>query len=230
MCGRFVSIATPDELMERFGAGASEVTTLEQRWNVAPTLQVPAIVDRDGTRTLTTMRWGFTPFWAQQLGKGPMPINARVEEVHEKKMFASSFRKRRVLLPAHGFWEWQAREGTTRKQPWFIHAADGGPLAMAGIWGVWTDRETRQRHETTAILTREAAGRMVDLHHRMPVVLPENLWATWLEATEHDAPYLHDVVERAGVPALEAHTVTDRVNNVRNEGPELLEPGTVPLD
>ena len=68
---------------------------------------------------------------------------------------------------------------------------------------------------------------MTDLHHRMPVVLPANLWATWLEATEHEAPYLHDVISHAGVPALEAHTITDRVNNVRNDGPELLEPGTV---
>ena len=227
MCGRYVSISSPDELVERFGVDRREVDELPQRYNVAPTLQVPVVLDRDGDRTLTTMRWGFVPFWAKQVGKGPQPINARVEGVAESRMFARSFRERRVIVPADGFYEWQVREGSSRKQPWFIHDPEHRPLAFAGIRSTWRDRETDERVDSFAILTRDAAGRMTELHDRMPVVLPETLWDTWLEATEHDAPYLHDVVERAGVPALEAHTVSDRVNNVRNDGPELLEPDVV---
>ena len=230
MCGRYVSISTADELAERFQTTAREVDALPTVHNVAPTLQVPVVVDRAGERTLTTMRWGFVPFWADRLGKGPQPINARVEGVATSGMFKRAFTRHRVVIPADGFYEWQVREGSSRKQPWYIHDPERRPLAFAGIRSTWTDDDTGDRVESVAILTRDAAGRMVDLHDRMPVILPPTLWGTWLEATERDAPHLHDVVQRAGVPALEAHTVTDRVNNVRNDGPELLEPGTVDAD
>lgn len=227
MCGRYVSISSPDELAERFDTERVEVDGLEQRYNVAPTLQVPVVVDRGDERTLTTMRWGYVPFWATQVGKGPQPINARVEGVATSGMFKRSFRERRVIIPADGFYEWQAREGSTRKQPWFIHDPEHRPLAFAGIRSDWKDDDTGESVESVAILTRGAAGRMVELHDRMPVVMPRRLWPTWLEATPRDAPYLDDVIRQAGVPPLEAHTVTDRVNNVRNDGPDLLEPGTV---
>lgn len=227
MCGRYVSISSPDELAERFGTARAEVDELPTRYNVAPTLRVPVVVERADGRTLTTMRWGFVPFWAKQVGRGPQPINARVEGVADSGMFKRAFRRNRVIVPADGFYEWQARAGSSRKQPWYIHDPDDRPLALAGIRSYWKDDETGDGVESFAILTRDAAGRMADLHDRMPVVLPEGLWATWLEATEQDAPHLHDVIERAGVPALEARTVSDRVNNVRNDGPELLAPGTV---
>ncbi len=227
MCGRYVTISSPEELAERFDVQRVAVEDLQQRHNVAPTTQVPVVLERDGGRTLDTMRWGFVPFWAKQVGKGPQPINARVETIADKRMFSSSFRKRRLLMPADGFYEWQQREDSSTKQPWYIHDPDDQPLAFAGIWSSWTDKGSGETVESACILTRDAAGRMADLHHRMPVVLPENLWATWLEATEKEAPYLHEVVTNAGVPRLEARTITDRVNNVRNDGPELLEPGTV---
>ena len=227
MCGRYASLSTPDELAGRFDVQRVAVDDLPRRFNVAPTLQVPVVVDRGGERVLDTMRWGFVPFWAKQVGKGPQPINARVETVADSRMFAQSFRRRRVLLPADGFYEWQAREGSSRKQPWYIHDPQDRPLALAGIWTTWTDRDSGEEVESACILTRDAAGRMAQLHHRMPVVLPAPLWTTWLEADEREAPYLHDVITRAGVPDLEARTISDRVNNVRNDGPELLEPGTV---
>ena len=230
MCGRYVSITSPDELAERFDADSVQVADLDARYNVAPTTQVPVLLDRDGERTLTTMRWGFVPFWAKQVGTGPQPINARVETIEDKRMFASAFRARRVVLPADGFYEWQAREGSSRKQPWFVHDPDSAPLAFAGIRSTWRDRDTDETVESVAILTRDAAGRMTEIHDRMPVILPPTLWGTWLEATEREAPYLHDVVARAGTPALTLRTVSDRVNNVRNDGPELVEPGTVPED
>lgn len=227
MCGRYVTISTPEQLTERFEVERVAVDGLEQRYNVAPTTQVPVVLERDGARTLQTMRWGFVPFWAKQVGKGPQPINARVETIDDKRMFASAFRKRRLLLPADGFYEWQPRAGSRKKQPWYIHDPDHQPLAFAGIWSRWTDEASGDTVESTCILTRDAAGRMADLHDRMPVVLPANLWATWLEATEQEAPYLHEVITHAGVPSLEAHTISDRVNNVRNDGPELVEAGVV---
>ena len=227
MCGRYVSISTPEQLTERFDVRRVDVDGLDQRYNVAPTTQVPVVLEADGERTLRTMRWGFVPFWAEQVGKGPQPINARVETIDDKRMFASAFTRRRLLLPADGFYEWQVRDDGAKKQPWYIHDPDDQPLAFAGIWSRWKDRDSGEVVDSTCILTRDAAGRMTDLHHRMPVVLPPSLWATWLEADEKDAPYLHGVIANAGTPALEARTITDRVNNVRNEGPELLEAGVV---
>ena len=227
MCGRYVSVSSPEQLSEQFEVEHVAVEGLERRYNVAPTTQVPVVVDRGGRRTLDTMRWGLVPFWADEVGKGPQPINARIETIDDKRMFARAFRRRRVLLPADGFYEWQRRAGSERKQPWYIHDPQDRARGLAGLWGTWTDEESGDTVESTCILTRDAAGRMADLHHRMPVVLPRNLWATWLEADEKEAPYLHEVITNAGVPELAARTITDRVNNVRNEGPELLEAGSV---
>ena len=229
MCGRFVSVSTPEQLAESFGVDDVRTDPLPPRYNVAPTLDVYSVIETDGTRRLGTLRWGFLPFWA----KGPKaraPINARVETVADSKMFASAFAKRRCLLPADGFYEWQAREGSTRKQPYWIHDPDDEPLAFAGIWTVWRDRTVEDPDPvfTTAILTTAAAGRMADIHERMPVVLPARLWEAWLTADPQDAEHLQQVVANAGVPRLEAVPITDRVNNVRNDGPELLEAGTVP--
>ena len=229
MCGRFVSVSTPEQLAEAFGVDAVRTESLGARYNVAPTLDVYAVIESDGSRRLGNLRWGFLPFWAKSL-KDRAPINARVETVADSKMFGSSFAKRRCLLPADGFYEWQARESSTRKQPYWIHDPDDAPLALAGIWTVWRDPEVEDAEPvfTTAILTTEAAGRMADLHHRMPVILPARLWDAWLTADPQEAEHLQEVVANAGVPRLEAVPITDRVNNVRNDGPELLEPGEVP--
>jgi len=204
------------------------VRSLRLRVDPEP-LGVYSVIETDGSRRLGTLRWGFLPFWARTL-KDRAPINARVETVAESKMLASAFAKRRCLLPADGFYEWQTREGSKRKQPWWIHDPDDQPLAFAGIWTVWRDPAVDDPDPvfSTAILTTAATGRMADIHHRMPVVLPERLWQEWLTADPQEATHLQDVVARAGTPRLEAVQISDRVNNVRNDGPELLEPDTVP--
>ena len=229
MCGRFVSVSTPEQLAETFRVDEIRTESMGERYNVAPTLDVYSVIETDDQRRLGTLRWGFLPFWAKS-PKDRAPINARIEGIEDKKMFASAFAKRRCLLPADGFYEWQEREDTTRKQPWYIHDPDDRPLGLAGIWSVWRDPDAGEDAQpvfTCAIVTTRAQGRMSDLHHRMPVVLPERLWDEWLTADPQEAGHLHDVVARADVPRLEARTVSDRVNNVRHDGPELLEPGTV---
>ncbi len=229
MCGRFVSVSTPEQLAEAFGVDEIRTDAKGERYNVAPTLDVYSVIEREGHRRLGTLRWGFVPHWAKAL-KGRAPINARVETVATSRMFAPSFERRRCLLPADGFYEWQERESSTRKQPWFIHDPDHKPLAFAGIWSSWRDPAAGEDAEpvwTCAILTPAAGGRMVDLHDRMPVILPERLWADWLSPDLTDVPHLQEVVAAAGVPDLVAHTITDRVNNVRNDGADLLAPGTV---
>jgi putative SOS response-associated peptidase YedK len=229
MCGRYVSVSTPEQLAEAFGIDEIRTESKGERYNVAPTLDVYSVIEHDGQRRLGTLRWGFLPHWAKSL-KDRAPINVRVETIHEKRMFRSAFEKRRCILPADGFYEWQEREGHSRKQPWFIHDPDDRPLAFAGIWTVWRGPEADDDTEpvySCAIVTTDAQGRMADLHDRMPVMLPERLWAEWLSAEPREATHLQDVIASLGAPRLEAYRIGDRVNNVRNDGPELVEPGEV---
>lgn len=236
MCGRYVSISTPEQLVTRFGVDEVRTQALPPRYNVAPTLDVYAVIDRRGRRRLGTLRWGLVPPWAATLTGGRRPINARAEGITDKRLFASAFARRRCVLPADGFYEWQ-RIGDgdgprrARKQPWFIRDPDGHPLAFAGIWTVWRDPNAAEDAESVfscAIVTTRAVGRMAQLHPRMPVVLPPRLWDEWLDAEATESEHLHEVILALQPPPLEALVVGTRVNDVRNEGPELLTPGARP--
>ena len=229
MCGRYVSTSTPEQLAEYFSVDEVRTDSLGERYNVAPTLDVYSIIEREGHRRLGTLRWGLVPFWADDPKKAPSPINARVETIHEKRMFRDAFEKRRCILPADGFYEWQEREDRKKKQPFYIHDPEDLPLAFAGIWGVWRPKDEPDAEPlfTCAILTTEARGRMAELHDRMPVMLPSQLWESWLSADPQEAEHLQEVIAALGTPRLEAVTITERVNNVRNDGRELLEPGSV---
>lgn len=223
MCGRYVSVSTPEQLAESFEVDKVAAPDQGARYNVAPTLDVYAVIERDQQRRLGTMRWGFVPHWSKSL-KGRAPINARIETVATSRMFATAFERRRCLLPADGFYEWQLRDDSDRKQPWFIHDPDDQPLALAGIWTVWRDPSVDDPDPvfSAAIVTTGARGAMADLHDRMPVVLPRTLHADWLTASSDEAPHLLRAVQAMPVPALRAHTVSDRVNNVRHDAPDLI--------
>lgn len=231
MCGRFVSFSDPEQLAERFAVDEVRTEPLPARYNVAPTLDVYAVVEAEDTRRLGTLRWGFVPPWSKDPRKGPAPINARVEGLLESKMFAPAAARRRCLVPADGFYEWQDRGEGRRKQPYYLHDPDGEPLAFAGIFSSWRDRAAGEEAAplfSCAIVTTEARGEMERIHHRSPLILPERLWHDWLTAAPEDVPGLHDTVRHLGPPRLHARPISDRVNHVRNDGPELLEPGEVP--
>jgi putative SOS response-associated peptidase YedK len=228
MCGRYVSVNTPEQLAERFTVDQVRTGSLGARYNVAPTLDVYAVIERAGSRRLGTLRWGFVPFWAKQLKGAPSPINARIESLEDSSMFARAYRERRCIVPADGFYEWQVRGG--RKQPYFIHDPEEQPLALAGVWSAWRDPAAADDAPplcSCAIVTMSAVGPIAELHDRMPVMLPPQLWSDWLGAGPDEAPHLHAAVSALGVPRVHAQPVTSRVNDVRNEGPELLEPGEV---
>ena len=230
MCGRYLALSSPDALAERFAVDEVKLDPGPPRYNVAPSTPVPAIIEREGIRRLGSLRWGFVPHWAKQLKGSPQPINARVESVATNRMFAKAFARQRCLLPADGFYEWMDRGEDRRKQPFHIADPDGRPLAFAGIWSIWRDPEADEDDgplSSAAIITTDARGEMERIHHRMPVILPESLWSDWLTADADDAPYLAETVAALGPPSLVATEIRDRVNNVRNDGPELLEPGEV---
>jgi putative SOS response-associated peptidase YedK len=219
MCGRY-ALYTPAEAMVRL-FGLSSAADIEPRYNVAPTQPVAVVrADPSNRRRLDLLRWGLVPFWASDLAIGNRMINARGETVAEKPAFRQAYRKRRCLIPADGFYEWQ--KTSTGKQPWFISPERGGPLAFAGLWERWDDRGRAEPVETCTIITTAANAALAPVHDRMPVILPEQAWTLWLDSAT-DAPALADLLAPAPEDLLSRRPVSRRVNTPANDGPELLE-------
>ena len=220
MCGRFVSATPLAELAERFLVEEVRAEALSPSYNVAPTDAVYAVAEYEHKRLLGTFRWGLVPPGARDPAQGPRPINARAETLLERPLFRDAFARRRCLLPADGFYEWQTHAG--RKQPHFIYRRDGGVLALAGLWSTWRHDEEVLR--TCAIITTSANEVVGKLHDRMPVILPEHHWARWLDRAEHDVAELSSLLLPAPDDLLHLHPVSTEVNSVRNNGPELVRP------
>jgi putative SOS response-associated peptidase YedK len=239
MCGRYASSRRPEDLAEEFEIDRSRVSEtvaepLPPDYNVAPTKPVYAVLDRpDGPRQLRVVRWGLVPFWAKDPSIGSRMINARVETVSEKPAYRQAFAKRRCILPADGYYEWyttqqRGKSGKPLKQPFFIHPTVGGSLAMAGLYEIWRDPDkgdddpARFRWTCTVITTR-AEDELGQIHDRMPMLVERDHWATWLDA-ESGTESLRELLVPAAPGRLEAYPVSTAVNNVRNNGPELLAP------
>lgn len=234
MCGRYASSARVDELVEVFGIAEVLPEVPGPSWNVAPTDVVRAVVDRPGpTRSLVPMRWGLVPSWADSPSGGARLINARGETAADKPSFRSAYRRRRCLLPADGYYEWQRLD--SRKQPWFVHRTDGRPLAMAGLWEVWFDRRLPKddpagRLVTCTILTTSATDELGHVHDRMPMTVRDDVWDAWLD------PAVQDRDEVAGLLALDpgtgitSHPVSNAVGKVSNDFPGLADPVPLPED
>ena len=243
MCGRYASSRRPEDLVEEFEIDKVEVKeALQPDYNVAPTKQVYAVVERDahaeeaGERQLRTLRWGLVPFWAKDPGIGSRLINARMETVHEKPAYRRAFASRRCLLPADGYYEWYPTEQRTKagkplKQPFFIRPADGSVMAMAGLYEIWRD-PTRDEEDpqrflwTCTVLTTTAEDSVGHIHDRMPLLVEPDRYAAWLDPAGSDVDRLKRLLVPAAPGRLEAFTVGTEVNNVRNNGPELVEPLT----
>lgn len=237
MCGRYVSTQSADELGEVFAVDRIEVAEpLPARWNVAPTMEVPVILERAGSqarpqRRLRTLRWGLVPSWSKDLSIGSRMINARVETAAEKPSFRRAFAQRRCLLPADGFYEWYDQAADGRKQPFYLRPREG-VLAMAGLYEIWRDRSVPEEDPgafvwTATILTTSATDEVGHLHERMPLLLPPGAWSGWLDPTTVDTESVRELLTLPPWSALDIYPVATRVNNVRNDGPDLIEP--VPL-
>ena len=226
MCGRFtqrLSWAELHELMDLVGP----LRNLRPRYNVAPSQDVAVVRAADGGRNLSMLRWGLIPAWAKDPAIGYRLINARSETVAEKPSFRSAYRRRRCLIPADGFYEWQ-RLGKIR-QPWLFGLRDGAPFAIAGLWERWTVPEGAELTgslaelgpgdpvETCTILTTAANETVAPVHGRMPVILPRDACDPWLAGDDVSlAPYAPD--------AMTAHPVSTLVNRPANDEPRCVEP------
>lgn len=225
MCGRYVSATDADGLARFFVVDDRRTDPLPVRYNVAPTTPVYAVVRHEGRRVLVAFRWGLVPPWADDPRIGGRMINARAETVAEKPAFRDSFRRKRCLVPTDGFYEWK-REPDGSKTPYYVRAADGDPLALAGLWAAWRDRgdPDAEALRTCTVVTTDANASLRSLHHRMPVVLPRDAWDEWLDPANDDVAALVHLLRPAPDDLLVASPVGDAVNNVRNDSPELLAP------
>lgn len=220
MCGRF-SLFTPGEKIEnQFGVTIDH--DLEPRYNVAPTQPVAAVrLNQAGNaREFTYLTWGLIPSWSKDPKIGSRLINARSETVAEKPFFRSAFKRRRCLIPATGFYEWQ-RQGD-RKQPMFIYAADGDPFGLAGLWEIWQSADGSVIHSCT-ILTTEPNELMAEIHNRMPVIIHPDDYSMWLEpgSNPDDA---HHLLRPYESEKMAAYPVSTAVNSPQNDSPQLIEP------
>jgi putative SOS response-associated peptidase YedK len=228
MCGRFTSTVAPGDLAAYFEVDEVVAEDLGPRWNVAPTDEVYAVAESASSRQrrLGTFRWGLVPFFAKDASGGARMINARAETLLEKPAFRRPFERFRCLVPADGFYEWQAVEGRTRKQPWYFRRKDGDVLAFAGLWSVWRPQRGSDegRIVSCSIITGAPNELVQPIHDRMPVMLPPSAWGEWLDPANDDVDALRELLVPAPAELFEATPVIDAVSNVRNDGPHLLEP------
>lgn len=236
MCGRYSASKSPAKLVEEFAAvDRTEGKARDADYNVAPTKTVVTVVQRhprdaDGNvltaepteRTLRLMRWGLVPFWAKDPSVGSRMINTRAETATAKPAFRTALAQRRCLVPADGWYEWR-RNGKV-KEPFFMTAPDSSSLAFAGIWESWRDRSDPDANPliTFSIVTTAATGRLTEIHDRMPLLVPRRSWADWLDPDREDVGDLLTPAQDL-VDSLELRPVSDKVNSVRNNGPELIE-------
>lgn len=214
MCGRFAFYSPSEAAAALFGV--TESIEVQPRYNIAPTQFVAAIRANDSSdRELVMLRWGLVPFWAKDPSIGNRMINARAETVAEKPSFRAAYRHRRCLVLADGFYEWRKQDGG--KTPYFISAANGQPFAFAALWENWQSKESDESLQTTTLITTAANDFMIDIHHRMPVVLGPLAASKWLAG---DNGLLEQV--SADGPELRAWPVDRRVNNARNDGEDLI--------
>ncbi len=198
----------------------------EADFNVAPRRSLPVVLERDGERLLERLRWGLIPAWAKDSKIGDRLINARAETVASKPSFRSAFARRRCIVPADGFYEWQVVPGRRQKQPYYISARDLLPLAFAGLWESWRDPSDAEAPwiSSFVIVTTTANALVAPVHDRMPVVLPDAVWDAWLDADNHDVDSLAQMLVPAGEEVLQLHAVSTSVNRPQNRGPDLIEP------
>ncbi len=224
MCGRFVSATPPDQVAAYFGAEAPEAL-LEPSWNVAPTTDVYAVLADGSTRHLDAFHWGLVPRWAKDLKIGSRMINARAETLATKGAYKHAFQRRRCIIPADGFYEWQKRPGQKTKQPYFIHRPDGEPYAFAGLWETWKgpDGKGDEVLRSCTIITTTPNSEMAKIHDRMPVILPPDAWDTWLDPEQQDLDLLGRLLVPAPPQLITLRPISTQVNNVRNDGPELMD-------
>ncbi|MGN6721950.1 MAG: SOS response-associated peptidase [Marmoricola sp.] len=241
MCGRYASSRDVDDIAEEFDVQETLADPQEPNYNVAPTTPVYAVLERPAKeerpqqRQLRLLTWGLVPSWAKDATIATRLINARLETAAEKPAFRRAFERRRAIIPADGYYEWYATEvaGKTKKQPYFIRPEDGSILAMAGLYEIWRDPSKSEEDPdrfrwTMTVITTTAEDSLGHVHDRMPLMLDRDGYDAWLDPTLTNVAEVAALLKPAMPGQLLAVPVSPLVSNVRNNGPELIEP--IPLE
>jgi putative SOS response-associated peptidase YedK len=254
VCGRYASSRDAEDIVEEFEIHTALPSRLEPDYNVAPTKEVYAVLERPprresdeepvepAERQLRVVTWGLVPSWAKDPKIGSRMINARMETVAEKPAYRRAFERRRAILPADGYYEWyepegedvpRTKSGKPRKQPFFIRPRDGSILAMAGLYELWrdpakADDDPARWRWTCTVITTDAEDDLGRIHDRMPLMLTPDKYDAWLDPDNRDAETLLGLLQPASPGLLEAYPVSTLVSHVDNNGPELVEP--IPLE
>lgn len=233
MCGRFTS-TTPASVLANFFDAETDLEDSGADCNVTPTSDVKVVFEDDQSRRrLDLFFWGLVPGWAESPAVGSRLINARSETASVKPSFRSAFRRRRCIIPVDGFYEWVQVPERKKKQPVYISARDGQPLAFAGLWESWRDKQV-DSHDTSlrscAILTGPPNALIAPLHDRMPMILPQEKWSSWLDRNNDDVDRLQAMLLPAADSLLQWWPVSLNVNNVRLHDASLLEPVEITPD
>ena len=218
MCGRFILTAAPEALKAMFGY--PEQPNFPPRYNVAPGQPIAIVRLNEGRRQFALARWGLLPSWVKDPKAFTLQINARGESVCDKPAFSAAMKRRRCLIPADGFYEWQA--AGARKIPYCVRTRMGAPFAFAGLWETWTGPNGEEL-DTAAIVTTTANAALAGIHERMPVIVPPEAFDLWLNCAAVDARTASTLIAPAPEDLLEAHEVSTAVNRVANDDPALVE-------
>jgi putative SOS response-associated peptidase YedK len=225
MCGRYVRRSDKQRIAEAFRVGKlPDGFILPPDYNIAPSTFQPVIrLNRDtGERELVLMRWGLIPHFAKSLAdfKGLANINVKAETIQQKAMWRIPFQKRRCLVPADGFYEWQKIDAKT-KRPYFYSLNNGKPFAFAGLWDAWKDTNTNEWLLSFAIITTEPNELTAQVHNRMPVIVQPRDYDRWLKrGAVEELPV--DLLRPYPAEEMKAREANQAVGNVRNNGPEML--------
>lgn len=223
MCGRFVQFSSLRTL-ETFFQVDSVAANVAASYNIAPTHEVLAIIHQNGRR-LEKLHWGLVPSWAKDLSGASRLINARAETVAQKPSFRAAFKRRRCLIMADGFYEWQGEKGS--KQPYFITLTSNHPFAFAGLWETWQNKEAAGDdpvYKSCTILTTAASDSMQKIHHRMPLILQPAAYEDWLDPEVRQAERLEEILQNHHVRSMQYYPVSKLVNRVQNNSAACINP------
>jgi putative SOS response-associated peptidase YedK len=225
MCGRYTVTSAPEAIRALFGY--PEQPNFPPRYNIAPTQPIAIVRLLDGKRQFALVRWGLLPSWVKDPKHFTLLINARGEFLAEKPAFRTAVKRRRCLIPADGFYEWKTTGAG--KQPYYVRAKSGEPLAFAGLWETWTGPNGEEL-ETAAIVTTRANRTLATIHDRMPVIVPPEAFNLWLDCTNVDAETAAALITPAPDNLLEAYEISTAVNRTANDNSKLIESFSAPAD
>ena len=223
MCGRYAATLPPEMLVELFKV--LNQLDFPPRYNIAPTQPIVAIVEEHGRRTMKFARWGFVPGWVKDPREFPLLVNARAETMAEKPAFRDALKHGRCLIPASGYYEWRTGPDK-KKQPFFIALANGGPMALAGLYSTWAGPDGEEV-DTAATITVPANADLAVIHDRMPAIITPEAWDDWLNGRDITAAKALELARPLPNGALKFHPVSTRVGSAAFDDPDLIVPVTL---